>query len=78
MVHTAVFLKYWLCAGSGTPHSVVGLSMQRNLTQGWVRSRLYMTCYVLNTLLIQYSNIGCFTTNIIRVEFWGGEVEHVA
>jgi hypothetical protein len=30
-----------------------------------------MTCNFLNTLLIQYSNIGCFSPNIIRVQCWG-------
>ena len=46
--------------------------MQRNLTQSWVRSRLYKTCNVLNILLIQYSNVSCFLTNIM-VQFLGGE-----
>jgi hypothetical protein len=67
---------YWhtsLCAGTGTRHCHVVLSMQRNLTQSWVRSRLYMTCNILNNLLIQYSNVGCFSPNIIRVQFLGGE-----
>ena len=63
-VHTAVFLKFWLCAGTGTPRHV-GLIRQRNLTQSWARCRFYMTCYVLNSLLIKYSNI-------IQVQFWGG------
>jgi len=70
-VHTAVFLKVWLCAGTGTPHHV-SLSMQRNLTHSCVRSRLYMICNVLNTLLIRYRNLGCFSPNIIRVQLWGG------
>ena len=32
-----------------------------------------MTCNVLNNLLIQYSNVGCFPQNIISVQFLGGE-----
>lgn len=71
-VHTAVFLKFWLCAGTGTLHCHVGLSMQRNLTQSWVRGRLYMICNGLNALLIQYSNLGCFSPNITWVQFWDG------
>jgi len=66
------FVKFWLCSDTGTPHHV-SLSMQRNLTESWVRSRLYKTCNVLNTLLIQYSNVGCFSANIIRVQFLYGE-----
>jgi len=71
-VHTAVILKFWLCSGTDTPRRV-GLSMQKNLTQIWVRNRLYMTCDALNNLLIQYSNIGCFSANIIRIQLLGGE-----
>jgi len=47
--------------------------MQRNLTESLVRSSLYKTCNILNTLLIQYSNVGCFSANIIRVQFLCGE-----
>jgi len=32
-----------------------------------------MTCNVLNTLLIQFSNVGCLSANIIRVQLLGGE-----
>ena len=32
-----------------------------------------MTCNVLNNLLIQYSNVGCFSPNTLRVQFFGGE-----
>jgi hypothetical protein len=70
---TAIFLKFWLCSGIGTPHCHVGVGMQRSLTESWVRSKSYMTCNVLNTLLIQYSNVGCFSANIIRVQLFGGE-----
>jgi hypothetical protein len=66
-----LFLKFWFCAGNGTPRNV-GLIMQRNVTESWVRCRLYMTCNVSNSLLIKYSNIGCFSANIIRVKIWGG------
>ena len=73
-VHTAVFLKFWLCSGTGIPYYChVGLSMQRNLTESWVRSRLYKACNVLNTLLTQYSNVCFFSANIIRVQFFGGK-----
>ena len=72
-IHTAVFLKFLLCSVTGTPHCHVGLIMQRNMTQSWVRSRLYKTCNVLNILLIQYSNVSCFWANIIMVQFLGGE-----
>jgi len=65
--------KFWLCSDTGTPHCHVGLGMQRNLTESWVRSRLYKTCKVLNTLLIQYSNVGCFSANIIRVQLLCGK-----
>ena len=57
-VHTAVFLMFLVVFRYCTPHYHVGQSMQWNLTQSWVRSRLYKTCNVLNTLLIQYSNVG--------------------
>jgi hypothetical protein len=66
-----LFLMFWFCAGNGTPYNV-GLILQRNLTQSWVRCRLYMTCNVLNNLLIKYSKLGCFSANIIRVQIWGG------
>ena len=72
-VHTAVFLKFWLYSVTGIPRCHVGLSMQRNMIESWVRSRLYKTCNVLNILLIQYSNVSCFWANIIRVQFLGGE-----
>jgi hypothetical protein len=73
-IHTALFLNFWwLYSGTGTPQCHSGLCMQRNLTQSWVMSRLYKTCNVLNTLLIQYSNVGCFSRNIIRVQFLCGE-----
>jgi len=72
-VHTAIFLMFWLCSGTGTPHYLVSLCMQRNLTQSWVMSRLHKTCNVLNTLLIQYRNVGCFSANIIRVQLLCGE-----
>jgi hypothetical protein len=31
-----------------------------------------MISNVLNALLIQYSNFGCFSQNIIWVQFWDG------
>jgi len=72
-VHTAIFLKFWLCFDTGIPLCHECLCMQRNLTESWVRSRLYKTGNVLNTLLIQYSNVGCFSANIIRVQLLCGE-----
>jgi hypothetical protein len=70
-IHIAIFLNFLFCAGTVTPHHV-GLIMQMNMTQIWVRCSLYMAGNVLNNLLIKHSKFGCFSANIMRVQFWGG------